>query len=168
MFNIGDKIFYPMHGAGVIEKIEEKTILDETIAYYIVKMPGEVTVMVPTNKAENLGLRLVVSETQAKEVINVLFEESTEMSENWAERYHDNKERLKTGDIFEVADIYRNLSYRNRKRNLSTSEKKMLVNTRQVLLSELAISTNTSFDALNQELETKFDQTYALENNNNI
>ena len=90
------------------------------------------------------------------------------MSENWAERYHDNKERLKTGDIFEVADIYRNLSYRNRKRNLSTSEKKMLVNTRQVLLSELAISTNTSFDALNQELETKFDQTYALENNNNI
>ena len=87
MFNIGDKVVYPLHGAGVIESIEEKSILDEKQSYYIIKMPGEVKVMVPTVKAEDIGVRNIIDKDSALKVIKVLEEESTEMSMNWNNRY---------------------------------------------------------------------------------
>ena len=114
MFNVGDKIVYPMHGAGVIESIEEKSILDEKQAYYIIKMPGEVKVMVPTAKAEEIGVRSVIDKEQAGKVINVLEQESTETEMNWNKRYRNNYEKMKTGNIFEVADIVRNLSFKQK------------------------------------------------------
>ena len=140
MFNVGDKIVYPMHGAGVIESIEEKSILDEKQAYYIIKMPGEVKVMVPTAKAEEIGVRSVIDKEQAGKVINVLEQESTETEMNWNKRYRNNYEKMKTGNIFEVADIVRNLSFKQKEKGLSTGEKKMLLNAKQILVSELVLA----------------------------
>lgn len=160
MFNIGDKIFYPMHGAGVIEKIEEKEILNEKISYYIIKLPGEVTVMVPTNNVEKLGLRPIISEDEAKSIISSMADAQIDTELKWSDRYNDNKERLKTGDIAEIADIYRELSYRNRIKNLSTSEKKMYLNTKNVLFSELSQSTNMSYEQLDELLENKFNTSF--------
>ena len=93
MFNVGDKIVYTMHGAGTIDAIEEKNILGENQSYYVIKMPGEVKVMVPTDRAEQIGVRNVIGKEEAEKVISILGEDETEMSQNWNKRYRDNMAR---------------------------------------------------------------------------
>ena len=155
MFNIGDKIVYPMHGAGTIDAIEEKNILGEKQNYYIIKMPGEVKVMVPTNKAEEVGVRNVINKEEAAKVMSVLGENETEMSQNWNKRYRDNMEKMKSGDIYEVADVVRNLSFKQKEKGLSTGEKKMLNNAKQILVSELVLAEHASQEEVEQLVENK-------------
>ena len=123
MFNIGDKVVHPLHGAGVIVSIDERAILDEKQSYYTIKMPGEVKVMVPTAKAEEIGVRNIIDKNSADKVFGILEKDSTEMSMNWNKRYRDNMERMKTGNIYEVADIVRNLTFKQKDKGLSTGEK---------------------------------------------
>ena len=153
MFNIGDKIVYPMHGAGTIDAIEEKDILGEKQAYYIIKMPGEVKVMVPTVKAEEIGVRNIISKENANKVFEILEENETEMSNNWNKRYRDIMEKMKSGNIYEVADVVRNLSFKQKEKGLSTGEKKMLNNAKQILVSELVLAEHAS----QEEVETLID-----------
>ena len=155
MFKVGDKIVYPMHGAGVIETIEERSILDEKQSYYIIKMPGEVKVMVPTAKAEEIGVRNIIDKETAGKVINVLEQDSTEMSMKWNKRYRDNVEKMKSGDIFEVADIVRNLSFKQKDKGLSTTEKKMLLNAKQILVSELVLAESKGKEEKEKSEDTK-------------
>ena len=162
MFKIGDKIVYPMHGAGVIETIEERSILDETQSYYIIKMPGEVKVMVPTAKAEEIGVRNIIDKETAGKVINVLEQDSTEMSMKWNKRYRDNVEKMKSGDIFEVADIVRNLSFKQKDKGLSTTEKKMLLNAKQILVSELVLAESKDKEEVEALVENKINTSYEL------
>ena len=167
MFKVGDNIVYPMHGAGTIESIEEKNILGENQKYYIINMPGEVKVMVPTAKAESNGVRNVIDNKEAIKVFKVLEEDISEMSTNWNKRYRDNMEKIKSGDIYAVADVVRNLSFKQKDKGLSTGEKKMLVNAKQILVSELALSNNSNTDDMedivNQKLKISFE---AYKNNN--
>lgn len=160
MFNIGDKVVYPLHGAGIIESIEEKSILDEKQSYYIIKMPGEVKVMVPTAKADDIGVRSIIDKDSALKVIKVLEEESTEMSMNWNKRYRDNMEKMKTGNIYEVADIVRNLSFKQKEKGLSTGEKKMLLNAKQILVSELVLVENMAKNEIEEMVEGKINASY--------
>ena len=162
MFKVGDKIVYPMHGAGVIETIEERAILDERQSYYIIKMPGEVKVMVPTAKAEEIGVRNIIDKETAGKVINVLEQDSTEMSMKWNKRYRDNVEKMKSGDIFEVADIVRNLSFKQKDKGLSTTEKKMLLNAKQILVSELVLAENKGKDEIEELVEDKINTSYEV------
>ncbi|MBQ9298073.1 MAG: CarD family transcriptional regulator [Clostridia bacterium] len=160
MFNVGDKIVYPMHGAGTIESIEEKDILGEKQSYYILKMPGEVKVMVPTAKAEDIGVRSVIDKESASKVFKVLENDSTEMSMNWNKRYRDNMEKIKSGDIYEVADVVRNLSFKQKEKGLSTGEKKMLLNARQILVSELVLADQSSQDEVENLVDTKLSTSF--------
>ena len=162
MFKVGDKIVYPMHGAGVIETIEERAILDEKQSYYIIKMPGEVKVMVPTAKAEEIGVRNIIDKETAGKVINVLEQDSTEMSMKWNKRYRDNVEKMKSGDIFEVADIVRNLSFKQKDKGLSTTEKKMLLNAKQILVSELVLAESKGKEEVEELVESKINTSYEL------
>ncbi len=162
MFKVGDKIVYPMHGAGVIEKIEERSILDEKQSYYIIKMPGEVKVMVPTAKAEEIGVRNIIDKETAGKVINVLEQNSTEMSIKWNKRYRDNVEKMKSGDVFEVADIVRNLSFKQKEKGLSTTEKKMLINAKQILISELVLAESKEKEEMEELVENKINTSYEL------
>ncbi len=155
MFNIGDKIVYPMHGAGTIDAIEEKDILGEKQNYYIIKMPGEVKVMVPTNKAEEVGVRNIIGKEDAAKVMAILGENETEMSQNWNKRYRDNMEKMKSGDIYEVADVVRNLSFKQKEKGLSTGEKKMLNNAKQILVSELVLAEHASQEEVEKLVENK-------------
>lgn len=155
MFNVGDKIVYPMHGAGTIDSIEEKDILGEKQNYYIIKMPGEVKVMVPTNKAEEVGVRNIINKEEASKVMSVLGENETEMSQNWNKRYRDNMDKMKSGDIYEVADVVRNLSFKQKEKGLSTGEKKMLNNAKQILVSELVLAEHASQDEVEKLVENK-------------
>lgn len=139
MFNVGDYIVYPMHGAGTIDAIEEKDILGQKQAYYIIKMPGEVKVMIPTTQADKVGIRSIIDKTQANRVFDILGEDETQTDMNWNKRYRENMDKMKTGDIYEVADVVRNLSFKQKEKGLSTGEKKMLTNAKQILVSELAL-----------------------------
>ena len=162
MFSVGDKIVYPMHGAGIIEAIEEKTVCNERQSYYIIKMPGEVKVMVPTAKAEEIGVRNIIDSETAGKVINILEQESTEMSVKWNKRYRDNVEKMKSGDIYEVADIVRNLSFKQKDKGLSTTEKKMLLNAKQILVSELVLAESKGKEEIEELVESKINTSYAL------
>ena len=155
MFNVGDKIVYPMHGAGTIDSIEEKDILGEKQAYYIIKMPGEVKVMIPTNKADQVGVRNVINKEEASKVMTILGENETEMSQNWNKRYRDNMDKMKSGDIYEVADVVRNLSFKQKEKGLSTGEKKMLSNAKQILVSELVLAEHASQEEVEKLVDNK-------------
>ena len=169
MFNVGDNIVYPMHGAGVIDAIEEKDILGEKQSYYILKMPGEVKVMVPTNKAEEIGVRNIIDKASAEKVFEILEEDKTDMSQNWNKRYRDNMDKMKTGDIYEVADVVRNLSFKQKEKGLSTGEKKMLENAKQILVSELVLAEHASYEEVEGLVDNKISQSFkefSLENAN--
>ena len=155
MFNVGDKIVYPMHGAGTIDSIEEKDILGEKQAYYIIKMPGEEKVMIPTNKADQVGVRNVINKEEASKVMTILGENETEMSQNWNKRYRDNMDKMKSGDIYEVADVVRNLSFKQKEKGLSTGEKKMLSNAKQILVSELVLAEHASQEEVEKLVDNK-------------
>ncbi len=140
MFNIGDKVVYPMHGAGIIEGIEEKEYLGRSQRYYILRLPiKEMKVMLPTDNVKQLGLRDIVENTIIPEVLTVLAAKQSEMSSNWNRRYRENMEKVKTGDIHDVAAVVRDLQLMDRTRGLSTGERKMLSNSKQILVSELAL-----------------------------
>ena len=160
MFNVGDKIVYPMHGAGTIDSIEEKDILGEKQSYYILKMPGEVKVMIPTAKAEAVGVRNIIDKKSAEKVIGVLEQDETVMDKNWNKRYRDNMEKMKSGDIYEVADVVRNLSFKQKEKGLSTGEKKMLNNAKQILVSELVLAEHATEDEVEKLVENKINTSF--------
>jgi CarD family transcriptional regulator len=129
-----------MHGAGVIEAIEEKIILGESRRYYILHIPfGDMKVMIPCDSTESVGVRGIIAESQLASIEKALTDDSTEMSDNWNRRYRENMEKLKTGDLTDVCEVVRNLMRIDRVKKLSTGEKKMLSNAKQILLSELIL-----------------------------
>ncbi|EOD00065.1 CarD family transcriptional regulator [Caldisalinibacter kiritimatiensis] len=141
MFNIGDKIVYPMHGAGIIESIEEKEILGSKKKYYVMKMPmGDMKVMVPMDNIDDIGIREVISAKEMEQVFAVLGDDQTKMPQNWNRRYRANMDKIKSGDIYEIASVVRNLMIRDKKKGLSTGERKMLNNAKQMLVSEIVLA----------------------------
>lgn len=173
MFNVGDKVVYPMHGAGTIEKIEQKEMLGNSQDYYIIKMPvGGMKLMVPTDKAENIGIREIAQKNVTDQVFSVLQKPKDPYVHdvNWAKRYNVNADRIKSGSILEVAEVVRELSHRHMERGLSIGEKKMLTTAKNILLSEMVLSQNESQDVLDNKIEDTLKNSYELgsiENLNN-
>lgn len=154
MYQVGDKIVYPMHGAGVIESIEEKEVLGEKKKYYILKIPvAGMKVMIPVEKVSSLGIREVTDQSQFSALISVLKEKDENSSVNWNKRYRLNMDKIKTGNIFEVADVVKNLMRREKDKGLSTGEKKMLESARKILISELILMKGINSDQATQFLE---------------
>jgi CarD family transcriptional regulator len=154
MYNLGDKIVYPMHGAGVIEAIEEKEVLGEKKKYYVISMPyGDMKLMVPVDNADSIGVRNVIDDKDVEDVYKVLKQDSNITEMNWNKRYRANMDKMKSGDIFEIAKIVKNLSYRERLKGLSTGEKKMLSNAKQILISELILAEDSTSDFMNKKIE---------------
>jgi CarD family transcriptional regulator len=141
MFNVGDKIVYPMHGAGVIESIEEKEILGQKQNYYVVRMPvGDMRVMIPTNNIDDIGIRGVIDSHDVDKVFDILKDQNINVTSNWNKRYRENMVKIKSGNIFEVAEVVRTLMLREREKGLSTGERKMLNSAKQILISELVLA----------------------------
>lgn len=156
MFNIGDKVVYPMHGAGTIEKIEQKEMLGNSQDYYIIKMPvGGMKLMVPTENAENIGIREVSDKNVTDKVFSVLQKPKDPYVHdvNWSKRYNTNADKIKSGNILEVAEVVRELSHRHMERGLSIGEKKMLSTAKNILLSEMVLSQDESQEALDAKIE---------------
>ena len=165
MFKIGDKVVYPMHGAGTIESIEEKEMMGNAEDYYIIKMPvGGMKLMVPTNKVEDIGIREVSEKSVSEKVFSVLEKpKDTYVHDvNWSKRYNMNADRIKSGDILEVAEVVRELSHRHMERGLSIGEKKMLSTAKNILLSEMVLSQGESQEELDNKIESIIKESYEL------
>jgi len=154
MYAIGDKVSYPMHGAGLIQKIEERQILGETRSYYIVHIEhGNMQVMVPVVGCEKVGLRPIAKKAAIDAVMKTLASASEPMDDNWNRRNRDNLERLKTGDLKEVAAVIRDLARVDLVKKLSTGEKKLLSNAKTILASEMAMVLGKPEDTVLQMIE---------------
>ena len=165
MFKIGDKIVYPMHGAGTIEAIEQREMLGDEKDYYIIKMPiGDMRLMVPTDKADDIGVREVSSKNISDEVFDILEQpkEKYVHDVNWSKRYNMNVEKIKSGEILEVAEVVRDLSHRHMERGLSIGEKKMLSTAKDILISEMVLSEGMSHDVLDEKIEEAIKESYSL------
>jgi len=143
-----------MHGAGVIEAIEEKEILGEKRQYFIVRLPlGDMKVMIPIDNAVEVGVRQVIDRQEVGKVLDILKDKTSSMSVNWNRRYRGNLEKIKSGDIYEVAEVVKNLALRDKEKGLSTGERKMLENARQILVSELVLARDQEEQEVNSLLE---------------
>ncbi len=137
-FELGDHVVYPHHGAGKVLKKEEMEVLGERREYLTIKiLHNDMTVRVPTENAAIAGLRRVIDEETVKKVLDVLSDEVSEMPKNWNRRFKHNRDKIKTGDIYELAEVVRNLSLRESEKGLSTGEKQMFTRTKKILASEL-------------------------------
>ncbi len=161
MFKVGDNIVYPMHGAGTIESIEEREVLGETQKYYVMKMPvGDIKVMVPIKNAEMIGVRDVIGNENCAGVLDVFDNNTQIVTSNWNKRYRDNMERMKSGDIFEVAEVVRSLSFKQKEKGLATGEKKMLTNAKQILVSELVLAEDLSKENVEKMIDERIDTSF--------
>jgi CarD family transcriptional regulator len=137
-FEVGDSVVYPHHGAGKVLKKEEKDVLGERREYLTIKiLHNDMTVMVPTENAAVAGLRRVIDEETVKKVMDLLQDECSDMPKNWNRRFKHNRDKIKTGDIYELAEVVRNLAVRENQKGLSTGEKQMFTRAKKVLASEL-------------------------------
>ena len=138
MYKVGDKVVYPHHGAGTVVKKESHTVLGQKREYMTIKiLHNDMTVQVPCENAEQVGLRRVIDEVMVEKVLKALTGISTEMPKNWNRRFKHNRDKMKTGDILELAEVVRNLSLRDHEKGLSTGEKQMFVKAKKILASEL-------------------------------
>jgi CarD family transcriptional regulator len=138
LYRVGDKVVYPHHGAGTVVKKEKREVLGEKREYLTIKiLHNDMTVNVPSENAEAVGLRKVIGEDMVKVVVKALTGGGTQMPKNWNRRFKHNRDKMKTGDILELAEVVRNLSLRDSEKGLSTGEKQMFVKAKKILASEL-------------------------------
>lgn len=158
MFQTGDKVVHPMYGAGEIGGIEEKRMNGVVRSYYVLKLHmGGMLIMVPVDSSEAIGVRPVMDKEQGDKVIASFGEIEVEFEQNWNRRYRENMLRLKSGDLLEVVRVMKGLMLREAERGLSTGERKMLQQARQVLISELIFSQECS----QEEIEARINQVLA-------
>jgi CarD family transcriptional regulator, regulator of rRNA transcription len=138
LYKVGEKVVYPHHGAGTVVKKENREVLGEKREYLTIRiLHNDMTVNVPTENAERVGLRKVIDEEMVGKVLKALTGTGTAMPKNWNRRFKHNRDKMKTGDIFELAEVVRNLSLRDHEKGLSTGEKQMFVKAKKILASEL-------------------------------
>ncbi len=154
MYKVGDKVVYPHHGAGTVVKKERREVLGEKREYLTIKiLHNDMTVNVPSENAEKVGLRKVIGEDMVRVVVKALTGGGTQMPKNWNRRFKHNRDKMKTGDILELAEVVRNLSLRDREKGLSTGEKQMFVKAKKILASELMYAKDMDEEATAEWLE---------------
>jgi CarD family transcriptional regulator len=155
LYKVGDKVVYPHHGAGTVVKKEKREVLGEKREYLTIKiLHNDMTVNVPSENAEKVGLRKVIGEDMVKVVVRALTGGGTQMPKNWNRRFKHNRDKMKTGDILELAEVVRNLSLRDREKGLSTGEKQMFVKAKKILASELMYAKDLDEEATAEWLES--------------
>ena len=162
MYKVGDKVVYPHHGAGTIVKKESREVLGQKREYLTIKiLHNDMTVQVPCENAEKVGLRRVIGEKEVTVVLKALTGGSTEMPKNWNRRFKHNRDKIKTGDIYELAEVVRNLALREHERGLSTGEKQMFTRAKKILASELMYALEMEEDEAEEHLDKLIEDAHA-------
>ncbi len=153
-FEEGDNVVYPHHGAGMVLKRESRDMMGEQRDYLTIKiLHNDMTVMVPCENAHRAGLRRVIGEADVKRVIDVLTGEVSDMPKNWNRRFKYNREKIKTGDVFELAEVVRNLAIREMEKGLSTGEKQMYTRAKKILASEFMYARDTDAEGAEEYID---------------
>ena len=152
-FDIGDKVIYPNHGLGVIERIEDKTILGTTCGFYSLRMASDTTVLVPVDNVGNVGLRRAIGQDQVKKIFTLLANGKIENHQNWKGRFKDNSDKMRTGSIHDVIDVLKSLNHLSQSKNLSFREKRMLDRSRFLVISEISEVMNESVEDVEKRVE---------------
>jgi CarD family transcriptional regulator len=153
-FKVGDRVVYPHHGAAVIERKEMREVFGEKTEYLVLKVAhGDLTLAVPTDKAEEVGMRPPISVEDIDDLFQLLSKKDVREPTNWSRRFKNHQEKLKSGDVYQVAEVVRNLALREVTKGLSAGEKAMLVRARSILVSELSFALNVSEDEALEKLE---------------
>ena len=156
MYQIGDKVVHPMHGAGVIDSIVQRKVAGKLEDYYLLKLSvGSMTVMIPTGNTQEIGVRPIVSSEEAKALLRALENIEVDMTQNWNRRYRENMVRLKSGDLLEVARVVKGLLLREGQRGLSNGERKMLRTAKQILISELVLAQSLPYETVEDNIDTE-------------
>ena len=159
MFSIGDLVVHPMHGAGVIDDIVRERVAGTTKEYYVFKMPmGGLILKIPTENSHAIGIRKVISKTEADELLEEIPAIAVEHNANWNKRYQENLLRLKSGDLREVAQVIKGLMRRDTLRGLSTGERKMLHSAKQIMISELVLVLDSDYKSVEGQLDRVMSQ----------
>jgi len=137
-FEIGDKVIYPNHGLGIIERIETKTIMGTTCGFYQLRMASETTVFVPVDNVDGVGLRRAVSDAEVERLFNLLSDGKIDSHQNWKGRFKDNSDRMRTGSIYDVVEVLKSLTFLSKSKSLSFREKRMLDRAKFLVVSEIS------------------------------
>lgn len=158
-YKVGDKVVYPHHGAGKVVRREKKEVLGQLREYLTIQiLYNDMTVEVPTESADRAGLRRVIEEETVVEVIAVLHDDGSQMPKNWNRRFKHNRDKIKTGDVFELAEVVRNLSIRELDKGLSTGEKQMFGRAKKILSSELMYARDMGEEEATEFLDNLLDE----------
>ena len=164
MFRVGDKVVYPHHGAAIIKGVEEREVMGEKREYFVLRLSyGDLTLLVPLDNTEEVGIRDVISRDELEKVFKVLRSKECRMPTNWSRRFKTHVEKLRSGDIYQVAEVVRNLSNRDKDKGLSAGEKRMLTKARQILVSELTFAAGVK----EEKAEAMLDEILGTEPANN-
>ena len=155
MYQVGDKVVHPMHGAGVIDSIVQRKVSGHVQEFYLLQLSvGNMVVMVPTDNTGEIGMRPVVSDTRAEELMSEMEDIEVDMTQNWNRRYRENMVRLKSGDLLEVARVVKGLLRRDSQRGLSNGERKMLHTAKQILISELVLAQSLPYETVESSINS--------------
>jgi CarD family transcriptional regulator len=161
-YKLGDHVVYPHHGAGKVVKKEMKELLGEKREYLTIKiLHNDMTVMVPCENADRAGLRRVIGEEAVTRVLAVLRDDVSQMPKNWNRRFKHNREKIKTGDVYELAEVVRNLAIRETEKGLSTGEKQMYTRAKKILASELMYALEMEEDEAEEHLDKLIEDAHA-------
>jgi CarD family transcriptional regulator len=157
-FKPGDRVVYPHHGAAVIERAEVKPFMGEDKEYLILRMAhGDLMLSVPADKADEVGMRPPISTEDVEDLFELLAKKDVREPANWSRRFKNHQEKLKSGDVYQVAEVVRNLTLRERSKGLSAGEKSMLQRAMSVLVSELSFSLDVSEDEAEKRVKSQMD-----------
>ena len=155
MFNVGDRIAHPMHGAGVIDSIVTRHIDGADKKYYALQLPSaDMLVMIPVESSENIGVRPIIEPQEADRIISSIADIEVNMTQNWNKLYRENMLKIKIGDLMEVAEVIKGLMLRDTDRGLSTGERKMLHSAKQILISEIVLSKSSSYEEIEERINS--------------
>ena len=165
-FDIGDKVIYPNHGLGIIERIETKTIMGTTCGFYQLRMANETTVFVPVDNVDGVGLRRAVSDEEVERLFNLLGDGKIDSHQNWKGRFKDNSDRMRTGSIYDVVEVLKSLTFLSKSKSLSFREKRMLDRAKFLVVSEITEVLGEKTPAVEEKVDKALERCFATKARN--
>jgi len=165
-FEIGDKVIFPNHGLGIVERIETKTIMGTTCGFYQLRMANETTVFVPVDNVDGVGLRRAISDHEVERLFSLLGDGKIESHQNWKGRFKDNSDRMRTGSIYDVVEVLKGLTFLSKSKSLSFREKRMLDRAKFLVVSEITEVMNDKTPAVEQKVDSALERCFAVKARN--
>lgn len=165
-FEIGDKVIYPNHGLGIIERLETKTIMGTTCGFYQLKMANETTVFVPVDNVDGVGLRRAISDEEVERLFSQLGDGKIESHQNWKGRFKDNSDRMRTGSVYDVVEVLKSLTFLSKSKSLSFREKRMLDRAKFLVVSEISEVMGEKPEAVEVKVDEALERCFAVKARN--